>query len=215
MTVPLKDDQQARLADIKPRVYLFGVEARALVDKTFNKLQQQGCLVYIQGLTLFNFSIFVIWILRPNRIMKGQAVLDIKRLNKLVVSDTYTLILQSNIIASVRGCTHLAILDTASFFYQQRLHPDFDYIFTLVAHCGQEIFQVPIIGYINSIAYVQKKSTIYSVKLKTGFAPTLITSFAVPNSQTIFFLSCASYLKFLWPTRYQLNPQNHLSTTQM
>lgn len=30
-------------------------------------------------------------------------------------------------------------------------------MFTVVTYCGQETFQVSIIGYINSVAYVQKE----------------------------------------------------------
>lgn len=50
--------------------------------------------------------------------------------------DAYPLPLQLDIIASVRGCTHLVILDIASFFYQWRLYPDFYYMFTVVTHRG-------------------------------------------------------------------------------
>lgn len=38
MTVPLKDDWQARLANIKPRIYPSRVNVRALVNETFDKL---------------------------------------------------------------------------------------------------------------------------------------------------------------------------------
>lgn len=75
----------------------------------------------------------------------------------MVVPDIYPLLLQSDIIPTVRECTHLAVLDAASFFYQWKLHPDFRYMFTVVTHRGQEIFQVPIMGYINSVAYVQRE----------------------------------------------------------
>lgn len=30
-------------------------------------------------------------------------------------------------------------------------------MFTVVTHCGQETFQVPIMGYINLMTYVQQK----------------------------------------------------------
>lgn len=30
-------------------------------------------------------------------------------------------------------------------------------MFTVITNCGQETFQVPIIGYINSVVYVQRK----------------------------------------------------------
>lgn len=65
--------------------------------------------------------------------------------------------LQSNIIASVQECTHLAVLDAASFIYQWLLHSDHRYMFIVVTHQGQETFQVPIMGYINLVAYVQRK----------------------------------------------------------
>ena len=75
----------------------------------------------------------------------------------MVVPDSYPLPLQSDIIATVQGCTHLAVLDATSFFYQWRLYPDFRYMFTVVTHRGQKTFQVPIIGYINSVVYVQRE----------------------------------------------------------
>lgn len=82
-------------------------------------------------------------------------MVDIRRLNDLVIPDAYLLPLQSEIITSIQGCPHLAILDAASFFYQWLLHPDYRYMFTIITHRGQETFQVPIIGYINSVPNVQ------------------------------------------------------------
>ena len=60
MTVLLKNDWQEKLANIKLKVYPLGVEARALVDEIFDKLQQQGRLLYIQGHTPFSFPVFMI-----------------------------------------------------------------------------------------------------------------------------------------------------------
>ena len=69
--------------------------------------------------------------------------------------------MQSDIIANVVGCIYLAILDTAYFFYQWRLHPGIHYIFTVVTHRGQEIIHVPMMGYVNSVAYMQRE--IYNI----------------------------------------------------
>lgn len=69
--------------------------------------------------------------------------------------DGYPLLLQTDIIANVQGCTHLAVLDAALFIYHSLLHPDYRFMFTVVTHRRQETFQVPIMGYVNSIAYVQ------------------------------------------------------------
>lgn len=84
-------------------------------------------------------------------------MVDIRTLNKLVLPDSYPLPLQSEIIANVQGCTNLAVLDAVSFFYQWLFHPDYRFMFTVVTHCDQKTFQVPIMGYINSVAYVQQE----------------------------------------------------------
>lgn len=88
----------------------------------------------------------MVWKPGPGRVKKGRAVVDIRKLNELVISDSYPLPLQADIIANVQECTHLAILDAASFIYQWRLHSDFCYLFTVVTHRDQETFQVPIMG---------------------------------------------------------------------
>ena len=62
--------------------------------------------------------------------------MDIRKLNDLMLPDSYPLPLQSEIIANVQGCTNLAVLDAASFFYQWRLHPDHRFMFTVVTHRG-------------------------------------------------------------------------------
>lgn len=71
--------------------------------------------------------------------------------------DSYSLLLQSEIIGNVQGCTNLAVLDAASFFYQWLRYPDYRFIFTVVTHRKQEAFQVPIMDYINSVAYIQQE----------------------------------------------------------
>lgn len=75
----------------------------------------------------------------------------------MVLSDSYSLLFQSKIITNVQGCTNLAILDSVSFFYQWFFHLDHRFIFTTITYRGQKTFQVLIIRYINSVAYVQRK----------------------------------------------------------
>ncbi len=118
-------------------------------------MHKQGRLRYTTDPTPFNFPVFVMFKTDHQGRRKGRAVVDIRRLNKLVLPDSYPLSLQSEIIANVQGCTNLAVLDAASFFYQWRLHPDHCFLFTVITHRGQETFQVPIMGYNNSVAYVQ------------------------------------------------------------
>lgn len=44
-------------------------------------------------------------------------MVDIQKLNEMVLPDSYLLPLQSEIIANVQGYTNLVVLDAASFFY--------------------------------------------------------------------------------------------------
>ena len=154
MKVYLKPGWETKVSAIKPRVYPLGINSQRLVDETFDELQCLGCLKYITSHMLFSFPVFVIWKTAANGEKKGQAVVDIRKLNDLVIPDTYPLPLQSEIIANVQGYTNLAVLNVASFFYQWLLHPDYCYMLTVVTHRGEETFQVPIIDYINSVAYI-------------------------------------------------------------
>lgn len=154
MTVPLQDNWQSRVSAIKPKVCLLDNESKKLVDDTFDELQRQSCLVYTQTHTPFSVPVFMVWKPELNGSKKGCAVVDIQKLNDLIVPDLYPLLLQSKIIANVQSCTYLAVLDAASFFHQWLLYPDHRFMFTVVTHRGQKIFQVPIIGYINLVAYM-------------------------------------------------------------
>ena len=157
MKVYLKPGWEAKVLAIKPRVYPLGINSKRLVDETFDELQRLGRLKYTTSHTPFSFFVFIIWKTAANGEKKGRAVVDIRKLNDLVIPNAYPLPLQSEIIANVQGYTNLAVLDAASFLYQWLLHPDHCYMFIVVTHQGQETFQVPIMGYINSVAYVQRE----------------------------------------------------------
>ena len=155
MKVPLKTGWEVKVSAIKPRVYPLGKEAYQLVDETFDKMHRLGRLKFMSEHTPFSFPVFVVWKLDAEGKRKNRAVVNIQKPNNIVLSDSYPLSLQLEIIANVQGCTNLADLDATSFFYQWLLHPDHCFIFTIITHHEQETFQVPIMGYINSVAYVQ------------------------------------------------------------
>ena len=157
MKVHLKPGWELKVSAIKPRVYPLSIDNKRLVDETFNELQRLDRLKYTTSPTPFSFSVFVIWKTAANGVKKGRVVVDIRKLNDLVIPNAYPLPLQLEIIANVQGYTNLAVLDAVSFFYQWLLHPDHCYMFTIITHRGQETFQVPIMGYINLVAYVQRE----------------------------------------------------------
>lgn len=124
MKVHLKSGWESKVSAIKPRVYPLGNNSKQLVDQTFDEMHRLGRLKYTDAHTPFSFPVFVVWKTTADGEKKDRAVVDIRKLNDLVIPDTYPLPLQSDIIASVQGCTNLAVLDAASFFHQWLLHPD-------------------------------------------------------------------------------------------
>ena len=118
MKVLLKPGWEAKVSAIKPRVYSLGNNVWGLVDNTFDKMHKQRHLKFITNPTSFSFPVFVVWKSDFDSKKKSYAVVDIRKLNNLLLSDSYPLLLQSEIIANVQGCINLAILDATFLFYQ-------------------------------------------------------------------------------------------------
>ena len=155
MKLPLREDWQSKVSG-KSKVYPLGIEDREIVDKTFDEMHRQGRLIWTNTHTPLSYPVFVVW-KKIGDVRKGRAVVDIRGLNDLLVPDAYPVHLQSDVIADLRGCTHISVLDANSFFYQWRVHPEDTYKQTIVTHRGQETFLVPVMGNRNSIAYVQRQ----------------------------------------------------------
>ena len=67
----------------------------------FDKMHKQGRLEYTTDLIPFSFPVFIIWKTDLHDKRKGRAVVDIQKLNNLVLPDSYPLRLQLEIIANV------------------------------------------------------------------------------------------------------------------
>ena len=50
-------------------------------------------------------------------VRKGRAVIDIRGLNRAVITDTYPIPLQSDIISDILGYKYISIVDGTNFFY--------------------------------------------------------------------------------------------------
>lgn len=156
MRIPLKSDWEEKALKTA-RVYPLGAEARKVVDETFDKLHEQGRMSWTNESTPFSYPVFVVWTTRPDGSRKGRAVVDIRGLNALTQTDVYPLPLQGDMISAVKGCQYITVVDCASFFYQWRTHPHDRHRTTVVTHRGQETFNVAVMGYKNSPAYVQRQ----------------------------------------------------------
>lgn len=57
----------------------------------------------------------------------------------------------------MRGATHISTIDAASFFYQWPVKAEHRNRLAVVSYRGQEIFNVAVMGYRNSPAYMQRR----------------------------------------------------------
>ena len=134
MKVHPKLGWETKTLAIKTRVYLLGIKAKRLVDERFDKMQRLSRLKYITSHTSFSFLMFVVYKTNAKKEKKGHTVVNIRKLNDLLISDAYSLPLQLDIISSVQEYTNLAVLNAASFFYHLLLDPDHWYMFNVVTH---------------------------------------------------------------------------------
>ena len=160
MRIPLRNDWEDH-APSKVRVYPLGTKDKQVVDEVFDKLHAQGRLSWTDsvgtGSTPFSYPVFVVWKTLANGKRQGRPVIDIRGLNKITQNDVHPVPLQSDMITFVRGCNYISILDALSFFYHWRVHPDDRHKLTVISHRGQETFNVAVMGYKGSVAYVQRQ----------------------------------------------------------
>lgn len=161
MRVPLIDDWQTKIKAMRlGRVYSLGPVEKQLVDEMFDKLHQQGRMQWASNHSPRGYPVFVAWRTQykdGNAVKKGRVVVDIRNLNKITVPDIYPTPSQSDILAALANKRYISVVDAVSFFYQWRIHPDDRNRLTVVSHRGQETFNVAIMGYMNSAAYVQRQ----------------------------------------------------------
>jgi hypothetical protein len=156
MKIPLKSDWEQRLPARGARVYPVGNEAKAVIDKTFNALHERGRMTFSTTATPFSWPVFVVF-KQVNGQRVGRPVIDMRGLNQMVLPDVYPIPLQSDIISAVHGSGYITVVDCASFFYQWQVAPEDRHKLTVVTHRGQEQFNVVVMGFKNSVSYVQRQ----------------------------------------------------------
>ena len=160
MPIPLRYDWQDHLPP--PKIYPAGSRDREVIDKAFEPLQATGKLEYTKQPTPFAFPVFVVWKKVPDpktgaEIDKPRAVVDIRGLNKNVIPDSYQVPLQEDLFVGLRGARYISTMDALSFFYQWLIAAEDRHKMTVNTHRGQETFNVAVMGYCNSVQYVQRQ----------------------------------------------------------
>ena len=155
MEIPLVDNWKDLYKAGQARVYPVGARDKQVINEAFDKLHNQGRMEWTSTATPFTFPCFVVWKDTADG-PKGRVVVDIRALNKITIPDAYPVPLQSEILALIMHATHISTIDAASFFYQWRVRRQHRYRLTVASHRGQETFLVPVMGFRNSPAYVQR-----------------------------------------------------------
>lgn len=143
--------------------------------------------------TSFDYFVFVIWktIIKDDKtVRKGRVVIDIRELNQITQTNVYLMPTQTDIIETVTDCSHISIVDAQGYFYQWRVKEQDKHKQTIIIHRGQKQFNVAVMSFKNSSAYVQRQIDIMLRDLRT-FVKTYI------DDIIFFFMSFQEHLNHL------------------
>ncbi len=141
----------------KARIYSLSLRDHEVVNKTFNELQKQNCIVWTAWEMLFSYSVFVVWKTLENSTQKSQVVVNIQSLNAVTILNAYLLSLQANITAAVKNIFFISVMNCVSFFYQWQVYSDNRHKLTVISHWGQKSFNVAVMRFKNLPTYVQRQ----------------------------------------------------------
>lgn len=156
MEIPIREGERFPK---RAKAFVSPPEDREVIDTTLDKLQDQGRLCYATGHTPSAYPVFVVWketVKDGVPVRKGRVVVDIRNLNAISEADLYPVQQQEDLLRRIAGKKYLSVFDAASFFYQWRIKTKHRNRLAIVSHRGQEVFNVAVMGYINSIAYVAR-----------------------------------------------------------
>lgn len=91
--VPFKPEWKVKISTIKPKIYLPGNEACQLVDETFDEMHCLGRLKLITAYIFFSFLVFIVWKTNVESKRKDREIMDIRKLNEMVLPNSYLLLL--------------------------------------------------------------------------------------------------------------------------
>lgn len=88
---------------------------------------------------------------------KGRVVVDIQGLNKITVPDIHPLPLQEDVFTAVQGCIFISVVNCSGQLPLLLVRGDHIQRFTVTSHRGSQHFNVAIMGFKNSVPYIQRK----------------------------------------------------------
>ena len=137
--ISIKFRSKVKIETIK--IYSLKLVNRHFVDEIFDKLYAQNRMKYITQFISHDYSIFVVW-----RIVfdfdeskkKNRVMINIRELNKISITNSYSILLQLNIIFFVANSMYISIFDIVEFFYQWLIRLTNKHKFIVMSYCEQK-----------------------------------------------------------------------------
>ena len=137
------------------RIYSVEFKNRTIIDVIFDKMHKKDKMTWVIQFTFFNFSTFVIWRNIVNDVKK-RVIMNIRDLNKITLTNFYSLSLQSNIINAITDYEYINIVDDVNWFHQFNVQKTNCHKFIVISHRDQKQFNVALMSFKNSSSYVQR-----------------------------------------------------------
>ena len=158
ISIILKSDWTSRIKT--NRIYSLEYENRTFIDIIFDKLHEKNKMEWSKKPTLFDYFVFVIWKTshkNDKSIEKKRVIIDIRDLNEIIVNDAYSMSTQTDVIVAVVGCEFISMIDATGYFHQWTVKYDDRHKQTVISHRDQKQFNVIVMKFKNSLAYVQRQ----------------------------------------------------------
>lgn len=94
---------------------------------------------------------------KQESIYKNRVVVDIRKLNKIIEIDNYSMSLQSDIILTVTKREYISVFDVVAFFYQWNVRVKNRSNLTIILYRDQKQFNVGKINFKKFSIYVQRQ----------------------------------------------------------
>ena len=119
---------------------------------------------WTKNFIFFEYFVFVIWkiVIKDEKpIRKKRVVINIKKLNKIIISNAYFMSIQINITAVVADCKYISVINVMKYFYQWKIKLKNRYKQTVISHQKQKQFNVIVINFKNFFVYVQRQTDFF------------------------------------------------------
>ena len=142
------------------KIYFVNLQNRKIINKKFDKLHEQDKLRWIIEIIFYDFSIFVVWriiYISKKSIRKSCVIINIRNLNKIIISNNYSMFLQIDIINLINDCLYISVINEINYFHQWFIKIIDCYKLIIVFHRDNEQWNVTLMNFRNNSMYVQRQ----------------------------------------------------------